>query len=254
MQKIFFLIVLCVPNFVWAGSLRYEGSSTIGKIIEDAKIVYKNSTFVIDVLSESSGGEQCVLRKTCDLGGVAREVEPKALEQGIVSTLIAKDAIVAVIHKDNPIKELSTEQLRGIFTGKIKNWLQVGGSNVSIQPYMVKAASATRSTFAKYILNGDDYGDSVKVVAPDAMMVPTIAKEVGNIGQISFSFLSDSPNVKPLTIDAQEPSVNNLNYSVSRFLYLVTNGQPTGETKAFLNWLLSPEGQAIVKKRFIGVK
>jgi phosphate transport system substrate-binding protein len=254
MKKSLFLIALLAPALASAGSLRYEGSSTIGKIIEDAKNVYKTSAFSVDVVSESSGGEQCALRKNCDLGGVAREVEPKVLEQGIVSTLIAKDAIAAIVHKDNPIKALTMEQLRGIFSGKITNWSQVGGADLPIQPYMVKAASATREVFAKHVLKGENYGENVKVATPDATMVTTVAKDIGGIGQISFSFFSDFSNVRPLIIDEQEPSVNNPNYTINRPLYIVTNGQPTGEAKAFLDWLLSPEGQAVVKKRFVGVK
>jgi len=254
MKKSLSIMALLVPAFVSAGSLRYEGSSTIGKIIDDAKATYKNSTFSVDVVSESSGGEQCALRKACDLGGVAREVEPKILAQGVVSTLIAKDAIAAIVHKDNPINGLNTEQLRGIFTGKITNWSQVGGTDLPIQPYMVKAASATRDVFAKHVLNGENYGENMKVATPDATMVTTVAKEVGAIGQISFSFFSDFSNVRPLIIDEQQPSVNNPNYSINRPLFMVTNGSPSGEAKAFLDWLLSHEGQAIVKKRFVGVK
>jgi len=172
----------------------------------------------------------------------------------VVSTLIAKDAIAAIVHKDNPINGLNTEQLRGIFTGKITNWSQVGGMDLPIQPYMVKAASATRDVFAKHVLNGENYGENVKVATPDATMVTTVAKEVGAIGQISFSFFSDFSNVRPLIIDEQQPSVNNPNYSINRPLFMVTNGAPSGEAKAFLDWLLSHEGQAIVKKRFVGVK
>jgi len=254
MKRFLFVSALLVPVFATAGSLRYEGSSTIGKIIEDAKATYKDSTFSIDVISESSGGEQCALRKTCDLGGVARDVEPKILNQGVVSTLIAKDAIAAIVHKDNPVKALTTEQLRGIFTNKITHWSQVGGMDLPIQPYMVKAASATRDVFAKHVLNGENYGENVKVATPDATMVTTVAKEIGGIGQISFSFFSDFSNVRPLIIDEQEPSVNNPHYSINRPLYLVTNGQPTAEAKAFLEWLLSPDGQTVVKKRFVGVK
>jgi phosphate transport system substrate-binding protein len=254
MKKSLFIITLLVPVFASAGSLRYEGSSTIGKIIDDAKVVYKDSTFSVDVVSESSGGEQCALRKTCDLGGVARDVEPKVLNQGVVSTLIAKDAIAAIVHKDNPIKGLSMEQLRGIFSGKTTNWSQVGGTDLPIQPYMVKAASATRDVFAKHVLNGENYGDNVKVATPDATMVTTVGKEIGAIGQISFSFFSDFSNVRALVVEAQEPSVNNPSYSINRPLFIVTNGEPSGESKAFLDWLLSPDGQAVVKKRFVGVK
>jgi len=254
MKKSLFIMVLLVPTFVSAGNLRYEGSSTVGKIIDDAKAVYKNSTFSVDVVSESSGGEQCALRKSCDLGGVARDVEPKILDQHVVATLIGKDAIAAIVHKDNPVEALSREQLKGIFSGTITNWSQVGGNDLPIQPYMVKAASATREVFAKYVLKGDNYGDVVKVATPDATMVTTVGREIGAIGQISFSFFSEFSNVRALSVDGQEPSVNNPNYPISRNLNLVTNGQPAGDSKAFIDWLLTPDGQTIVKQRFVGIK
>ncbi|MEY3218801.1 MAG: hypothetical protein RIT27_158 [Pseudomonadota bacterium] len=254
MNRSLFGLILLVPTIAMAGDLRYEGSSTVGKIIEEAKAVYKSSTFSIDVVSESSGGEQCAMRKTCDLGGVARDVEPKILEQNVVATLIGKDAIAAIVHKENPVKELSLEQLKGIFNGTITNWSQVGGNDLAIQPYMVKAASATREVFAKHVLKGENYGDAVKVATPDATMVTTVGRELGAIGQISFSFFSEFSNVRAIVVDGQEPSVNNPNYPISRNLNIVTNGKPSGESKVFLDWLLSPDGQNVVKKRFVGIK
>ncbi|OUD14309.1 phosphate ABC transporter substrate-binding protein [Thioflexithrix psekupsensis] len=234
-------------------SLSYEGSSTIGRFISDASEVYPHARFTLNTVPESAGGEQCAVRQRCDLGGVAREIAPAFLERGLVKTLIAKDAIAALVHKDNPINALSKEQLRGIFSGNIKNWSEVGGNDAAITVFVVKEASATHQVFADAILDGHDYG-AVEVITPDARMLPTISRDVNAIGQLSFAFLDPNFQVKPLTIDGQIASVENPNYPISRPLYLVTYGEPKGAVKDFLDWTLSPEGQAVIKKRFVGVK
>jgi phosphate transport system substrate-binding protein len=234
-------------------SLSYEGSSTIGKFISDASDVYSQARFTLNTIPESAGGEQCAARQRCDVGGVARKIAPAFLERGVVETLIAKDAIAALVHKDNPINELTKEQLRGIFSGNIKNWSEVGGNDAAIRVFVVKEASATRQVFADAILDGNDYG-AAEVITPDARMLPTISRDVHAIGQLSFAFLDSNFEVKPLTIDGQMASVENSDYPISRPLYLATYGEPKGAVKDFLDWTLSPAGQTVIKKRFIGVK
>jgi phosphate transport system substrate-binding protein len=248
------IIPVCLISFnVTAGNITYEGSSTVGKFITDAADIYMSSNFKVDVVSESSGGEQCVIRKKCDMGGVARDVDQRFLDDGVVATLIAKDAISAIVNENNPISELTSAQLKDIFTGKIKNWSELGGSDLPIHAYVVKEASATRTVFAKAILGDDDY-QAVEVMTPDAKMVTMVAREKGAIGQISFAFLQGKQGIKPLNIDGHEATVENINYPITRPLYITTLGEPQGEVKAFLTWTLSPEGQKIVKQRFVGVK
>lgn len=236
-----------------AGTINYEGSSTIGKYVSSAGAVYTASKFNINVVPESSGGEQCAMRGSCDLGGVARVVNPEVLNKDVVATLIAYDAIAAIVHNENPVKELSSAQLKDIFSGKIKNWSEVGGADLPIKPFVVKEASATREVFAKAIL-GDTPYQNVEVATPDATMVPRVAKEKGGIGQISLLFLMGQTQVKPLIVNGQNPVVDNPNYPIKRPLYFTTKGEPKGEVKAFLEWTLAPAGQAVIKQSFIGVK
>jgi phosphate transport system substrate-binding protein len=235
-----------------AGEIKYEGSSTVGKYITDATAAYSNSSFKIKTASESSGGEKCAARGSCDIGGVARDVGQKFIDKGVQTTLIGKDAIAAIVNADNPITELSSAQLKDIFTGKVKNWSELGGADQAISVYIVKKGSATRKVFRKIILPGDDYAGA-KVITPDAKIVPTVARDAGAIGQISFAFLSDAKGVKPLNVDAQEATVENSSYPITRPLYLTTKGAPKGDAAAFIEWTLSPAGQALVKQRFVGV-
>ncbi|RKZ37150.1 MAG: hypothetical protein DRQ49_16705 [Gammaproteobacteria bacterium] len=238
---------------VIAGTINYEGSSTVGKFIVDADKVYTASTFKINTVPESAGGEQCAVRRKCDMGGVARDVKPKFLDKGVVATLIGKDAIAAIVNIDNPVTGLSSEQLKGIFTGKITNWSEVGGNDLPIEALVVKRSSATRKVFANAILDGENY-QGVKVITPDAKMLSVVARKKGAIGQLSFAFLIGKKGLKSLSVDGQEPNVNNPNYPITRNLHIATKGVPQGEVKAFLDWVLSPEGQKVVKQRFVGLK
>lgn len=235
-----------------AGEIGYTGSSTVGKFIADASTSYKGSSIKSDTRPESSGGESCPLRAACDFGGVARVVKQAVLDQGVVATLIGKDAIAVVVNVDNPVKELSGNQIKGIFTGQIKNWSEVGGPDLAITTYVVKKGSATRMVMQAKVLGGADY-EGATVVTPDAKIIPTVGRDKGAIGQISFAFLSGKSNIRPLAIDGQAASVDNPQYPITRPLYLTTKGTPAGEVKAFVDWALSADGQAVIKQRFIGV-
>lgn len=254
MRKILIVLAAAVlaPAMAYAGTISYVGSSTVGKFVTDASKVYANADFKLNTKPESSGGEQCAARKSCDMGGVARGVNGKFLDQGVVTTLVGKDAIAAVVNADNPVSGLSAEQLKGIFTGKIKNWSEVGGTDLAIKAFIVKKGSATRKVFRKVILGEADYAGT-KVVTPDAKIVTSVARDKGAIGQISFAFLSGKKGVKPLDVDGQKATVENASYPITRPLNIVTNGAPSGDVAAFLDWALSPEGQKVVKQRFVGV-
>jgi phosphate transport system substrate-binding protein len=245
------LILSFYANLAQAEVLDYQGSSTIGRFITDASEHY-DATFKINTISESSGGEQCALRQRCDMGGVAREINQQFIDAGLVGTLIAKDAIAVLVNSNNPITELSSEQLRDIFTGKITNWAELGGEDLLIRPYVVKPASATRHVFAATVLAGENY-HNVETISPDVRIALLVAQERGGIGQLSFAFLGDRHGIKTLIVDGQEASVNNPDYPITRPLYIATHGQPSGKVKNFLDWTLSPQGQEIIKQRFVGV-
>ncbi len=247
------LVLVTFSSLSLAETINYEGSSTVGKFITDAAEVYPNAKFKLNTVPESAGGEQCAMRQKCDMGGVAREVNSRFLESGVVKTLIAKDAIAAIVNAHNPVTALSTEQLRAIFTGEITNWSEVGGDDLPIKAFVVKEASATRQVFADAVLNGASY-NGVEVITPDAKMLTIVGRDPSAIGQLSFAFLGGRDEVKALEVDGHLASVENPDYHITRPLYITTHGEPTGSVKAFLDWTLSPEGQSIVKKRFVGVK
>ncbi len=234
------------------GTIKYEGSSTVGKFITDAKAVYTASSFKIHTKTESGGGEKCIVAGKCDIGGVARDVKKAVLDNGVIATTIGKDAIAAIINPSNPVSDLSLAQLNDIFTGKIKNWKDVGGPDLPIEVFITGGNSATNKVFKKVVLHGADY--KAKVVKPDAKIVNLVAKKKGAIGQISFAFITGNTKVKAVNPDGQVASTSNPDYPITRPLNIVTKGAPQGEAKSFIDWALSPEGQTVVKKRFVAVK
>ncbi|NPA25846.1 MAG: phosphate ABC transporter substrate-binding protein [Deltaproteobacteria bacterium] len=249
------LLCLCITP-AQAKTLKYIGSSTVGKFMHEAAKVYKAVDFSINTKPESGGGENATAAGKCDIGGVAREVKPKILAKGVKKFLIGKDAIGVWVNVDNPVSSLDKKQLKEIFTGKITNWKEVGGPDMPINVYIVNKQSATRKVFQKTILEGAPYaGKRLKTVRPDSAILDKVAADKAGIGQLSFAFGSGHPaaaKVKKINIGQQAATVNNPNYPITRPLYLITKGDPKGEVKAFIDWAQSDAGQKIVKKYFVG--
>ncbi|MDH3452014.1 MAG: phosphate ABC transporter substrate-binding protein, partial [Gammaproteobacteria bacterium] len=245
--------LLTVSSFAAEEPIRYGGSSTIGKFITDAAAIYGKSRFRVHTRIESAGGERCVADGSCDIGGVARQVDDKWLAQGLAKTLIGRDAVAVIVNNDNRIDALSKGDLRAIFTGQLSNWSELGGPDVPITPYIVTEASATHTVFRDVILNGAEYAGAT-ATAPDSKIVTRVASQPGAIGQISLSFLRHNSSVKPLSIDGEPASVDNPTYPISRPLYLLTRADAHARIKDFIDWVLSEEGQAIIRYRFVGVR
>ncbi len=235
-------------------TLAYVGSSTVGKFMHEAAVEYKKIAFKINTKPESGGGENATAAGKTDLGGVAREVKPKILARDVNKFLIGRDAIAVLVNSNNPVDELSSAQLKGIFTGKITNWGEVGGNDLAINVYVTNAQSATRKVFGKIILGDAKYaGSRLNTVRPDPAIADKIVSDDGGIGQLSFALLSDSSALKRIKPDGHQASVNNPSYPITRPLYLITKGEPEGDIKDFIEWSQSDAGQAVVKRHFVGL-
>lgn len=251
-----FLLSFCLPMASLAKEqIVYIGSSTVGKFMYEATKAYDKVDFKINTKPESGGGENATAMGKADIGGVAREVKPKILSQGVEKVLIGKDAIGVWVNKDNTVSSLTIEQLRGIFTGKITNWKEVGGQDVEINIYVVNPQSATRKVFAAKVLGGARYNGKISTIRPDLAIIDKIAMDANGIGQLSFALGAGHPkesDVKKIDIGSEKATVDNASYPITRPLYLITKGTPEGEVKQFIDWTLSVNGQDVVKKYFVG--
>lgn len=233
-------------------SIRYVGSSTVANFLRDAEPVYRGARFEIDTQPESAGGERAIVEGRTDLGGIADQPRPETLRLGVASTLIGRDAIAVVVNAKNPVTTLPLADLKAIFTGKLRNWKDVGGPDLLVQPFIVAAESATRKVFRTTVLGEQDYA-GCEEITPDRDILAAVARTPGGVGQISFSFLNGATGVRTVSIEGEEPSVTNFDYPIGRPLYLLwREGKP--EVEAFVEWTRTEEGQRVVMQRFVGVR
>ncbi len=233
-------------------TIHYVGSSTVAEFLKDAEPVYGRARFVLDTAPESEGGEQAILEGKTDFAGTANQPKPETLRAGVVSTLVARGAIAVIVHAQNPVKNLTLAQLRGIFAGQIRNWKEVGGPDLAIQPFIVGAESATRKVFRARVLGDADYA-GCQEIRPDRNIIDAVAGTPGGIGQIGFAFLNGTKGVRAVAVEGEEPSVTNFQYPITRPLYLLwREGRP--EIEAFVRWTQTDEGQKVVMRRLVGIR
>lgn len=232
--------------------IRYEGSPAIAKFIEIANSVYEKSTFMSNVITKSKGGEECIFKGTCDIGGVANEIDPEVCRQGAKATLIGRDAVVVIVNRKNPLDTLTTEQLRAVFSGKVSNWKELGGPDLPIQPIITSSISGTHVLFKRIVMGDSEF--KAKVMEPDPSIVLYVTSNEGAIGFTSFFLLKEPGSVKPIKPNGKEASAANPEYPLARPLYLVTRDPPAKDVKDFLDWTLSDEGQKYLKIYFVGIK
>lgn len=168
----------------------------------------------------------------------------------------AVDGVGLVVNPQNPVKALQKDQLKAIFSGAVTNWKAVGGPDKRINLYTRDEASGTRAVFWKKALDKGDIAKKANVVVSNGAMKAAVANDPYGIGYVSVGHIDDS--VAAVALDGVTPTtetVQNGTYKVARGLYSNTKGEPDGLTRAFIEYLLSPEGQAIVRENgFIAVK
>ena len=232
--------------------LGYVGSSTVAQFLREAEPIYGAARITYDTGPESEGGERAIVAGSTDLAGVANRPRSATLRAGVASTLVGRDAIAVIVNAKNPTTELTLEQLRDLFGGRVRNWAEVGGPDLPVEAFVVSEQSATHEVFRDSVLGGAPYVDC-RAVDPDRDIIRRVAASPGGIGHISFSFLNGEPGIRPIAVDGEAPSVTNFHYPIARPLYLLwREGNPAVE--ALVNWTQTAQGQAAVMKRFVGIR
>lgn len=244
-----FVVLLLSITISGQETVEYVGSSTVGNFLKDAEKTY-DIQFNLNTETESTGGELAITEGQVDFAGIAKYPSISKKNSEIISTLLGWDAISVVVRQSNPIQNLSQSQLKDIFTGKITNWKSLGGEDLEIHPFIVSNESATRKVFRSIILGKDDYQNCM-VIHPDIDILKKVKNTPGAIGQISNSFLSTFDNIKTIKVNNQAMELTNSNYPIIRPLFLLWKNNE--RNRKFVTWVVSPEGQRIVMKRFIGI-
>lgn len=224
-----------------------NGSTTILPIATFAAEQFMEEYPDISVLVSgvgSSEGIVTVSKGSSDIGTSSRDLKPEEDTLGLIDTPIAYDAIAVIVNPENPVRELTTEQARGIFSGRITNWKEVGGPDLPIGLVNRDEASGTREAFKKIVM-GDESFDIGAVILPGTGQVRSVvAAEPRAVAYISLGFVND--RVRAVTIDGIVPSEAAVvagTYPISRILHCFTKGAPAGLVAEFLDYVLSPAVQ-----------
>lgn len=263
-----FVVMALTATVAWGG-LAYNGSSTIGMGFMQVGAVdqfsKKTGIKFSTVLNDGTGkGLQALVDGKVQLAGASRPLKPEELAQGLVPTTIGYDAIAVFVHADNPIKNLTKAQLKGIFTGRIRNWKEVGGKDAPIVPNteILTGKRATIEMFQEMILDGEKYGAGFKQIDFPRDQIGEVSREKNGIASASRGLLVATglamrSRVKVIKVDGYNPNPTNArsgSYPIARSLFMVTMGVPAGEAKTFVDYILSPAGQTIMRQNFVAIK
>ncbi|MDA3872832.1 MAG: phosphate ABC transporter substrate-binding protein [Kiritimatiellae bacterium] len=241
-----------------AEKLVIKGSDTLGaKMVPQIAEAFKaeNPDVTFEIAAEgSSTGVKAIITDTADIGMSSRDVKEQeiadAKSKGVdmQTIVVARDGIAVIINEKNPISKLSVEQVGAIFTGKVKNWVAVGGKPGDISGYTRNTSSGTYKVFQELAMNKADYGDQTQKMAGNEQIAAEVAKNPNGIGYVGLAYV-DTPGVKVVLVNGVAPSnetVNDGSYVLARPLYYLSNGEPTGLAKKFVDFTLSPKGQKVV--------
>ncbi len=241
-----FLLTTCSQR---KGSIIIAGSTSIQPFIERVaeRFTEENPGIQVNVQGGgSTAGIQATLNNTCHIGASSRNL--KVSERGLKTYLMAVDGIAVIVHKDNLIDDLTIEQIQGIFSGIYEDWSEFGCTKGKIIPVTREEGSGTRGAFEDMIMGDQVISDACLVQDSNGAVREIIATTQQGIGYISVGLVDERE--KALAIDGVEPTLANLitcRYGFTRPFLLLLLEEPTGEVKKFIEFVLSKEGQDILK-------
>ena len=257
-------LAVAATTVAHAGNITVKGSDTLVILAQKWAEVYmgKNSDVKIQVTGGGSGiGIAALQSQTTDLCNSSRKIKAAEIQKCIIAFnarpteyKVALDGLSVYVNGDNAIKELTIDQLNGIFTGKIKNWKEVGGADAPITVYSRENSSGTYEFFKEHVLKGADFVSSAQTMPGTAAIIQAIAKDKGGIGyggaaygeSVKHLFVKKDENSP--AIEPTEQNVVNGTYPIWRYLYVYVNpALDKGEIGAYLSWIRGDEGQKIVK-------
>ena len=235
------------------GNLDIAGGTAHIPVMKDAaeQIMQANPKIRITVAGGGSGvGVQKVGEGLVSIGNTGRALSKEEVEKyGLKSFPFAIDGVAVAVHPKNPVSDLSPEKVQAIYAGTITNWKDVGGPDAAINLYTRDEASGTREVFWEKLLKKGVVAVKANVVPSNGAMKVAIAQDANAIGYLGIGHLDTT--VKALKINGVEPSQENSKsggYLVVRQLHMNTKGEPAPLVKAFIEYILSPEGAKISQK------
>jgi phosphate transport system substrate-binding protein len=254
-------------------AIQNTGSDTMVNLAQMWAEEYRKAApgVTVEVAGGGTGvGIRDLMQGVVAVANASREMDPAELEQAKQKTgkapvewIVAYDALAIYVHKDNPVDTLTLDELAGIYgeTGKVDKWSQLGvdmksiGGNDEIVRISRQNSSGTYAYFREKVLNKKDFKMGSKDMSGSKDVVELVARTKGAIGYSGMGYLMDGVKFVKVAVKKGEaghpPSLENVQtgkYPLARPLVLYTLGQPDPAVKAYIDWILSPAGQEMVRK------
>lgn len=249
-------------------TIQNKGSDTIVNLALAWAEAYRDIQPDVSIAVTGGGsgtGIASLINGTVDIANASREMKDSEIEQaranGIepVEHLIAIDALAVIVNPENPVDQLTIDQIADIFTGRITNWKDVGGNDQDIVLVSRETNSGTHVYFLEEVVRKGD-GDNTDIFAPQTLLMPSsvgITSEIQRnpraIGYDGLGYVTEHEKMLGVAKDADSPYVlpsvasgSDGSYPVARGLYMYTAGEPTGTIADYIAWIKGPAGQQIV--------
>ncbi len=237
------------------------GSSALLPLAQKAKIEFEEKHPNVTVNISAGGsftGLTQVANGSVDIGTSDVDVEdyPEYDPGTLVDHVVAVAPFVFIVHPDVTVDSLTQEELKGIFTGKFKNWSELGGPNIKISVIHRALSSGSRAVIKKQVLQGEEFTSDAAILGSNGEVRAAIASTPGAIGYVDAAYLNE--DVKPLAYEGvpfTPENVYNGSYPIFAYEHMYTKGQPRGVVKEFLDFVLSEEFQnnTVEKMNFLAI-
>ncbi|MBP1910044.1 PstS family phosphate ABC transporter substrate-binding protein [Methanolobus bombayensis] len=247
---------------VEAESIMIKGSDTVLPLTqaEAEEFMIANPEKSITVIGGGSGvGIAALIDGEVEIAMASRKIKDSEIENaqanGInpVEHIIAWDGIAVVVNPENPVTELTFEQLKSIYDGSVSNWADVGGEDLAITVITRDSSSGTYGYFQEEVLLDEEYRQDALVQPATGAIVQEVGQNTGAIGYIGYAYLDETTTA--LALDGGdgfvEPTPENImagDYPLARPLHYYTDGEPTGLAEEYIDYVMSSTGQDIVSE------
>lgn len=262
MKKIILATFAIITIMTQANAQKIKGSETVLPLTQKTAEVYlkSNPKSNITVTGGGSGvGISSLIEGTTDIAQASRKMkfdERQKIQEGgnsVKEVIVAYDAMAIIVNPANKISKLTREQIEGTFTGKIKNWKEVGGDDLKIIPYARETSSGTYEFFKESVLKNKNYMSGIMSMPANGAIIQSVSQTKGAIAYVGLAYLDK--NVKALHVSYNggksfiEPSyanAKNKTYPIVRPLFYYYLAKSTSTVKPFIDFVLSPAGQKLV--------
>jgi phosphate transport system substrate-binding protein len=264
MKKVIFSIIFLLPLLSGIQAQKIKGSDTVLPLSQKEAENYMkaNPSKTVIVTGGGSGvGISSLMEGNTDIAQSSRKIKfdekQKLQEKGksVTEVIIAYDALAIVVHPGNKVKNLTREQLDGIFSGKITNWKDVGGDEGAIIPYARETSSGTYEFFKESVLKNKNYKNGIMSMPATGAIIQSVSQTKGAIGYVGLAYLSNSVKAVQVSYDKGKsyiaPSVATAKdgtYPIVRPLYFYYITEVEKAVRPFIDYVLSAPGQKIVSE------